>query len=97
MAYNINNKNAGKVSYTTYFILISLQCLGLPLALLVSPPHKVVREDGERLADPTKNKKTMVELRKIWVLLKRKEVLLLIPILVGFQWNSVYLSIYLTK
>lgn len=39
----------------------------------------------------------MVELRKIWALLRRKEVLLLIPILIGFQWNTVYISIYLTK
>lgn len=69
----------------------------MPLALLVSPPHKVVRPDGERLGDPRRNTKTMVELRKIWALLKRKEILLLIPILVGFQWNSVYIGIYLTK
>lgn len=97
LAYNAKNSNSGKVSYTTYFILIALQCLGLPLALLVSPPHKVVRSDGERLADPTKNKKTSVELRKTWALLKRKEILLMVPILVGFQWNSVYIGIYLTK
>lgn len=97
LAYNVNNKDSGKVSYTTYFILIALQCLGLPLALLVSSPHKVVRSDGERLVDPTKKKKTLVELRKTWALLKRKEVLLLIPILIGFQWNTVYISIYLTK
>lgn len=93
----MGNSARGKVSYTTYFILISLQCLGLPLALLVSPPHKVIRSNGERMKDPRQNNKTSVELRKIWTLLKRKEIYLLIPILIGFQWNSVYLGIYLTK
>lgn len=77
--------------------MIALQCLGLPLALLVSPPHKVIRPDGGRIRDPTTNKTVGVELRKLWALLKRREIFLLVPILIGFQWNSVYLSIYLTK
>ena len=29
--------------------------------------------------------------------MKRKEMFLLVPILIGFQWNSTYLGIYMTK
>lgn len=97
LAYNAKNSDRGKVSYTTYYILIALQCMGLPLALLVSPPEKIIRPNGERLPNnPNTYKSTLLELRKIWVLLQRKEVYLLIPILIGFQWNTVYISIYLT-
>lgn len=38
-----------------------------------------------------------LELRKLWALVKRREIYLLVPILIGFQWNSVYLGIYLTN
>lgn len=92
----MNNGERGKVSYTTYLVLIALQCLGLPLALLVSPPEKVIRPDGSKLDDPTKNKAVLGELKKMWALLKRKQMYLLIPVLVGFNWNSTYLGIYQT-
>ena len=48
------------------------------------------------MADPAKKKAVMGEFRKTWALLKRKQVYLLIPILIGFQWNGTYLGIYLT-
>jgi hypothetical protein len=85
------------VSYTTYLVLIGLQCLGLPLALLVSPPEKVIRPDGSKIDSPTQNKAVLGEFRKLWALLKRKQMYLLIPILVGFNWNSTYLGIYQAK
>lgn len=97
LAYNVGTSGRGKISYTTYYILIALQCLGLPLALLVSPPTKIIRPNGEGMPDPTKGKSTMVEFRKIWALCKRREIYLLIPILIGFQWNAVYVGIYLTN
>lgn len=97
----MSSSSRGKVSYTTYLVLIALQCLGLPLALLVSPPEKVIHKDGTRgrgNTDPKKKKTTLKdEARKTWALLKRKQMFLLIPILIGFQWNTVYLGIYMTK
>lgn len=96
LAYNVGESNRGKISYTTYYILITLQCLGLPLALLVSPPNKVIRPNGEGIPNKNKNSTTLLEFRKMWALLKRKEIYLLVPILIGFQWNSVYVGIYLT-
>lgn len=77
--------------------MISLQCLGLPLALLISPPEKVIRPDGSKIEDPTKNKAVLKEFRKLIALLKTKRVFLLIPILVGFNWQGTYQGIYLTK
>lgn len=97
LSLNVHDGQRGKVSYTTYLVLIGLQCLGLPLALLVSSPQKVIRPDGRRMPDPTKNKAVLGEVRKLWALLKRREMFLLIPVLVGFAWNGTYLGIYLTK
>ena len=67
------------------------------MAFLVSPPEKVIRSDGTRGRVVAKNTTVKEELRKTWKLLQRKEMFLLVPILVGFQWNSTYLGIYMTK
>ena len=37
------------------------------------------------------------QFKRWWQLLQRKEFFLLVPILVGFNFNSTYLGIYLTK
>lgn len=97
LSLNVGNEQRGKVGYSTYLVLIALQCLGLPLALLISPPEKLYRRDGVKIADPTKNKAVLGEAKKLWGLLKTKQFLLLIPVLVGFNWNNTYQGIYLTK
>lgn len=100
LSLNVKDSKTGKVSYTTYLVLIALQCLGLPLALLLSPPKKIIRRDGSNITlaiKPTEKVTLMDELRKLWALVRKKQMYLLIPILVGFQWNSTYLGIYLTK
>jgi len=98
LSLNVKTQNRGKVGYTTYLVLIALQCLGLPLALLISRPEKVIRPDGTKLAVPAKAKVSVKdEFRKIWALFKRREMYLLVPIMVGFQWNGTYLGIYMTK
>jgi hypothetical protein len=97
LSLNVNQNQTGKVGYDTYLVLIALQCLGLPLALLISPPEKVIRSDGTSIGDPTKNKAVLKEFGKLWTLVKTKKVYLLIPILVGFNWNNTYQGIYLTN
>lgn len=97
LSLNVHSNKKGKVGYSTYLILIALQCLGLPLAFLISPPEKVIRPDGTKLPDPTKGKSLKKEFRKLFRLLLTRRVYLLIPILVGFNWNNTYQSIYLTK
>ncbi|KAL6354956.1 hypothetical protein LRP88_12314 [Fusarium phalaenopsidis] len=97
LSLNVKSGKRGRVGYTTYLVLIALQCLGLPLAFLISPPEKVIRSDGSRLPH-TKTKKSVKDQAKKWAaLLRRKQFYLLIPILVGFNWNSTYLGIYLVN
>ncbi|KAK5661147.1 hypothetical protein OQA88_11038 [Cercophora sp. LCS_1] len=98
LSLNVKTQQRGKVSYTTYLVLIALQCLGLPLALLVSPPEKIIKPDGSKLNLRKKKTNTLKEeFSKSLALIKRKEMFLLIPIMVGFQWNSTYLGIYMAK
>jgi MFS family permease len=97
LSLNVKSGQRGKVGYSTYLILIALQCLGLPLALLISSPHKIIHPSGRIVADPTKNKAVMKEFHKWFALLKDPRFYLLIPVLVGFNWNGTYQGIYLTK
>jgi hypothetical protein len=70
----------------------------LPLALLVSNPDKVRRLDGSKLENAAIKRPTVKQQAKSWwALLRRKEFLLLVPILIGFNWNGTYVGIYLTK
>ncbi|KIL86620.1 hypothetical protein FAVG1_09875 [Fusarium avenaceum] len=97
LSLNVGSGKRGRVGYSTYLVLIALQCLGLPLAFLISSPHKVIRSDGSKL--PQKETKTTIkeQFRRWGALIKRKQFFLLIPILVGFNWNTTYLGIYLVK
>ncbi|KAG5805400.1 hypothetical protein H9Q74_009877 [Fusarium xylarioides] len=97
LSLNVESGRRGRVGYTTYLVLIALQCLGLPLALLISPPNKVIRPDGSKLPHTQTNKSIKEQCRRWVALIKRKQFFLLIPILVGFNWNSTYLGIYLVN
>ncbi|KAI9050274.1 hypothetical protein LZ554_005442 [Drepanopeziza brunnea f. sp. 'monogermtubi'] len=76
---NAQKKQRGKVGYGTYrhIILTGLQCAGLLLAFLISPPEKAIRWDGSRIAvDPattTKNKAVLGEFRRAWRLLPAED------------------------
>ncbi|KAH8652237.1 major facilitator superfamily domain-containing protein [Xylariales sp. PMI_506] len=96
LSLNYKNVATGKVGYSTYLVLIGIQCLGLPLALLISPPEKIIRPDGVKLKDPTKNKAVLSEFRRLWAVVKKKQFFLLIPVMIGYQWNGTYQGIYLT-
>lgn len=49
LGLNSSRDEAGKVSYTVYLIFIALQCLGPIVALFLTPPEKVEREDGKKV------------------------------------------------
>lgn len=88
------------MGYSTYILLIGIQCFGLPLASLFSPPQEVIRDDRTKIVDRTKgiqDRDFVGEARKFWALLKTKRIYLLISILIGFPWNSMYQSIYMTE
>lgn len=94
---NAKGRGAGKVSYTTYLVLIAIQCLGFPISLLLSPPNKVVRPDGTKVPYlKGKNTTVMQELRSLWHVTKTPQFALLIPIFITGIWGSTYQSNYLT-
>lgn len=100
LSLNVGNNQRGSVGYETYLVLVALQCLGLPLAFLSSPPHKAIRSDGTRVAPPPgvgPKKETKLEFKKLFNLMKEKRIYLLIPVLVTFDWNRTYQGIYLTR
>lgn len=90
---NVRYSTTGKVGYATYLVLIALQCCGLPLALALSPPQKVVRDDGTRVVI-LKQTSWRAEAVAIWKLLRTKRILLLIPVFIFGQWSSPYESNY---
>ncbi|KAL0264776.1 hypothetical protein SLS55_000728 [Diplodia seriata] len=91
---NVRYATTGKVGSATYLVLIALQCCGLPLALALSPPHKVVRDDGTRVVI-LKQTNWRAEAKAIWRLVRAKRVLLLIPVFIFGQWSTPYESNYL--
>lgn len=96
LSLNFHQNERGKVGYATYLVLIGLQCLGLPLALIVSPPHKAIRSDGTRVTTAAKERVSGAKVRELWSVLRQKHMLLLVPVCLFFQFNNTYQSIYLT-
>jgi hypothetical protein len=84
---NAAAKKKGKVGSQTYLIFIALQCLAVPLALALSPPEKVQRGDGSRVIIRAE-KSFKAEFKALWVALKRKDILLLLPIFWAAYFNQ---------
>ncbi|PWN86791.1 duf895 domain protein membrane protein [Acaromyces ingoldii] len=96
VSLNIGRSTAGKVSPDTYLALIGIQCIGLPLALLLSPESKVRRPDGTGV--PHLRRTTVKEeIKGIWHTMRLPHVVLLIPIFVMGEWGGVSQGNYLTK
>ena len=93
LALNVKNSKTGKVGYSTYLVLIGIQCAGLPVALLLSPPNKVIRDDGTRV-EWIKRTTWLVEGRAVWRLIQTRRILLLIPVFIVGQWGSTYTGNY---
>lgn len=49
LSLNINNREAGKVSYTVYIVFIAIQAAGALVALLLNRPQHVQRQDGKKV------------------------------------------------
>ncbi|KAL4784206.1 hypothetical protein BJX76DRAFT_367842 [Aspergillus varians] len=95
LALNFRNDKQGSIGSNTYLVLIGLQCLGLPLSLLISPINKLIRKDGTKPTRPPRT--TFIEgMRRFWLVMKRPEIATLIPIFLTSQWAQTYEGNYLT-
>ncbi|KAI2889387.1 hypothetical protein CBS63078_10223 [Aspergillus niger] len=87
LALNIKNQDKGSVGYSTYIVFIVLQCLAVPVALLLTPPDKVQRADGSpvilRVEDSWK-----AEFQALWKTCKNRTVILLLPIFWAVYFNE---------
>ncbi|KAE8131440.1 hypothetical protein BDV38DRAFT_275940 [Aspergillus pseudotamarii] len=80
-------KSKGKVDSQTYLIFVALQCLSIPLAIFLSPPEKVQRSDGSKVRIVLQDS-WRAEMRELWKLSFRREVLLLLPIFWAAYFNQ---------
>ncbi|KAI9932771.1 hypothetical protein ASPWEDRAFT_166426 [Aspergillus wentii DTO 134E9] len=80
-------KKKGKVDSETYLIFVALQCLSVPMAIFLSPPEKVQRSDNSKVRVVLQDS-WRAEMRELWRLSCRKEVLLLLPVFWAAYFNQ---------
>ncbi|RMZ67526.1 hypothetical protein GMOD_00001461 [Pyrenophora seminiperda CCB06] len=100
LGLNANRKTTGAVSSTTYIVFIVIMCLGLPVALCLSPAHKVWRKDGTRIV--TERAATWAgEFKAVGKLFASRRILLLLPaFFISYFYNgfmSTWLTTYFTS
>ncbi|KAK4497566.1 hypothetical protein PRZ48_012017 [Zasmidium cellare] len=78
LGLSVRDDKPGHVGYAVYYATIAIMCCGIPLALLLSPSHKVRHRDGTRL-DINNSGTYGLEYRRLGQILRKKEVLLLLP------------------
>lgn len=80
-------KKKGKVNSNTYLVFIALQCAAAPVALLLSRPDQVQRSDGSRV-QIEERKSFGAELKALWTIMKRRDILLLLPLFWAAYFNQ---------
>lgn len=87
LGLNINAAGIGSVSYATYLVFIVLQCLAVPVALLLTPPVKVQRGDGSPVIIIVE-KSWKDEFKALWRTCKNHTVVFLLPIFWAVYFNQ---------
>ncbi|KAG7806195.1 hypothetical protein KL921_004923 [Ogataea angusta] len=95
-AMNHSGKKKGQVSLNTYIALFSIQCTGPFFALLLSPPEKVIRNDNTRVETNVVKDGLEQMGKRYFGLLRKKEIILLLPILVVNTWYKTWQSNFMT-
>ncbi|KAI0139118.1 MFS general substrate transporter [Hypoxylon sp. NC0597] len=96
LGLNAQRSTAGSVGSATYIVFIAIMCLGLPIALCLSPASKVWRKDGT-LVVVRKEATWRAEFRAVGRLLASRRVLLLLPaFFISYFYNG-FVSTWLTK
>ncbi|KAG4255983.1 hypothetical protein FPRO03_04931 [Fusarium proliferatum] len=95
LGLNAQTSSKGSVSSATYIVFIVIMCLGLPIALLLSPAEKVQRKD-RTLVVVHKQPSWFAEFKAVLSLLVTKRMLLLIPaFFISYFYNG-FMSTWLT-
>ncbi|KAI3544096.1 hypothetical protein CSPX01_05851 [Colletotrichum filicis] len=95
LAINKDSDTTGAISPSTYLVLVAIQCLGLPLSLLLAPPKKLIRKDGKKPIFANSQRTFKTQFRGFLAQFKRREVLLLIPAFITAQWGVTYQGNYM--
>lgn len=96
LGLNANRSTAGSVGSATYIVFIVIMCLGLPIALFLSPAKKVWRKDHSRVIIH-KEPSWTAEFKAVWTQLTSRRILLLLPaFFISYFYNG-YNSTFLTE
>lgn len=87
LALNHSISKKGHVDVSTYLVFVALQCLSVPIGLLLTPPEKVQRSDGTRVI--VKGEKSFkLELVALWRVCRQKKILMLLPVFWAAYFNQ---------
>ncbi|KAK3678294.1 hypothetical protein LTR78_001589 [Recurvomyces mirabilis] len=99
LGLNANRKTAGSVSTSTYIVFIVIMCLGLPIALCLTPAQKIWRKDGTRVVT-SRAASWGAEFKAVGKLFISRRILLLLPaFFISYFYNgftSTWLTTYFT-
>ncbi|KAL4861868.1 hypothetical protein BDV12DRAFT_179719 [Aspergillus spectabilis] len=99
LGLNAQTSTTGSVSSSTYIVFIVIMCLGLPIALFLSPAEKVQRKD-RTLVVVHKKPTWAAEFKAAFSLLASRRVVLLLPaFFISYFYNgfqSTWLTSYFT-
>ncbi|WVF65293.1 hypothetical protein IAT40_000017 [Kwoniella sp. CBS 6097] len=96
LGLNANRSTAGSVGSSTYIVFIVIMCLGLPIALCLSPAHKVWRKDGTRVV-VYKQATWAAEFQAVAKLAVSKRIILLVPAFFISYFYNPFISTWLTN
>lgn len=96
LGLNAGRSTAGSVGSTTYIVFIVIMCLGLPIALTLSPASKVWRKDGSKVLIHTQPT-WRLEFKGLLSQFRSRRILLLLPaFFISYFYNG-YNSTFLTQ
>lgn len=95
LGLNAQKSTSGSVGSSTYIVFIVIMCLGLPIALCLSPAEKVHRSDGTKVV-VSKAATWGAEFKAVWDLMRSRRILLLLPaFFISYFYNG-FMSTWLT-
>ncbi|KAH3679965.1 hypothetical protein WICMUC_000708 [Wickerhamomyces mucosus] len=97
LALNRNTSTSGGISLNTYIALIAVQCLGLPISLLLAKPEQIYRPDGKKHKTNITNDTFLQSLGKWKNAFKKKEVLCLLPMITLNLWYGTWFDLKIKR